>query len=156
MDVSRRSAPRREVTSVLQVGHWGSVGWVHTLSCGHTDTRKRQSPLGAMVGCVRCVLAERFVRPIGSSVALLGGMDADGFDSLSSEVATEQASIALEAASVASALGVPVDAVDVVWGPQGLQYVMVMLTPRDVQRLAHASSQAASVVKGGRKRLPRT
>lgn len=130
MPVNRRSAPRRVVVSVARSGNWGAVEWVHTLECGHTESRKRAEPVGQPVGCVKCVLAEQFRTELSDTV------DTSHDDGIVvDEIASIEAEVARIRASVAAAVNVPVDAVDIVWGATSLQYAMVMLTATDVDRL---------------------
>jgi hypothetical protein len=139
--VSRRSAPRRVVVSVVREGGWGDVGWVHVLGCGHVEVRKRAVGVGGFVGCVRCVLAEGFVEGMGGGVVVGVGFEAGaGVDVVGVEVASVESEITSVRLGVASALGVGSDAVDVVWGPQGLQYVMVMLSAGEVGGLVGLKS----------------
>lgn len=90
------------------------------------------TPVGGTVGCVKCVLADRFEKQL---VADVGPVDVDGVDGVGVEVASVEAEVARIKAGVASKLFTSVDAVDVVWALNSLQYVVVMLTAAEVDRL---------------------
>lgn len=120
------------MVSVARSGGWGDVEWVHLLECGHSDSRKRAVPVGKPIGCVRCVLAEQFQRELSTTV---DNTEPELTDLIAIEVASTEAEVARIRAAVAAAVHVNVDAVDVVWGAEGLQYVMVMLTATEVHSL---------------------
>lgn len=118
--------------SVARSGGWGEVEWVHLLECGHSDSRKRAEPVGKPIGCTKCVLADRFQKELSTVV---DAVNVDGVDTVAVEIASVENEVARIRAAVASAVHVGVDAVDVVWGTEGLQYVMVMLTAAEVNTL---------------------
>jgi len=97
----RHSGPRRDIKRVSRVGEYGSVWWLHELECGHIEKRKRASSK-SQVGCAACKSEERMK---------IGVMRHSDFDSGS------DAQVQIEAdqlkAKLASALGVPLDAVGV-------------------------------------------
>ncbi len=97
----RHSGPRREVKRVRRVGSYGSVWWLHDLECGHVERRKRASSKSE-IGCAACKSDERL---------LINVLRTPEFDS------ARDAQVQIEAdqlrAKLASALGVPLDAVGV-------------------------------------------
>lgn len=117
----RHSGPRRQVKRVRRVGLYGSVWWLHDLECGHVERRKRASTKSA-IGCAACKSDERL---------LINVLRAPEFDP------GRDAQVQIEAdqlrAKLASALGVPLDAVgvQVATGGQGLQVsgAMIFLHP---------------------------
>lgn len=117
----RHSGPRREVKRVRRVGSYGSVWWLHDLECGHVERRKRASSKSE-IGCGACKSDERL---------LINVLKASEFDP------GRDAQVQIEAdqlrAKLASALGVPLDAVgvQVAAGGQGLQVsgAMIFLHP---------------------------
>lgn len=104
-----------------RVGSYGSVWWLHDLECGHVERRKRASAKPA-IGCAACKSDERL---------LINVLKAPEFDP------GRDAQVQIEAdqlkAKLASALGVPLDAVgvQVATGKQGLQVsgAMIFLHP---------------------------
>ena len=132
MSTSKRSAPRRKVVSVARSGSWGNVQWVHSLECGHTDSRKRLTPEGEQVGCVKCVLAEQFRNELSTEVDT---PDLNDVDSIAAEIASIEDSVARTKAALAAKLGTIPDSVDVVWAAGELKFVVVMLTANEVVTL---------------------
>lgn len=98
---NRHSGPRRSVVRVRRVGNYGSAWWLHELECGHIEKRKRKSPKSE-VGCAACKADERF------KVGLERTSQFDASSDAQVEVEADQLR-----ARLASALGVPLDAVGV-------------------------------------------
>ena len=106
--MSRRSAPRREVVSIERFGRHGQVRYRHFLACGHVQIRKRVAPAGT-VGCTDCE------SPDWS--------------------ATDELTVQLIRAKVATHLRAPLDAVDVISSTSGVQGVRVWLDRDTLRRL---------------------
>ena len=117
----RHSGPRREVKRVRRVGFYGSVWWLHDLECGHVERRKRASSKSE-IGCAACKSDERLLINVLRTPEFDSGRDA--------QVQVEADQLR---ARLASALGVPLDAVgvQVATGGQGLQVsgAMIFLHP---------------------------
>jgi hypothetical protein len=97
----RHRAPRRAVIRVTHVGGYGNVWWLHELECGHTERRKRAAP-STHIGCASCKHSER---------AYAASLARPGVDpALDAQVEIEADRLK---AKLASALGVPLDAVGV-------------------------------------------
>lgn len=141
-DKSLKAAPRREVLEVLKVGDWGEVLYHHRLTCGHTETRKRQSP-ASHIACSGCVVARDFARnglsrPVELvDAGLVGddlGVEADEFGSIEAEAQRVVAGLAAK-------FGISTDAVDVAISAQGgraeLGYAIVFLDAETARRLAY-------------------
>jgi hypothetical protein len=117
----RHSGPRREVKRVRRVGSYGSVWWLHDLECGHVERRKRASSKPE-IGCAACKSDERLLINVLRTPEFDSGRDA--------QVQVEADQLR---AKLASALGVPLDAVgvQVATGGQGSQVsgAMIFLHP---------------------------
>lgn len=51
--MSKRSAPQRQVLTIVKSGSYGAVTWRHYLACGHVEVRKRKAP-SDMIACAAC------------------------------------------------------------------------------------------------------
>lgn len=97
----RHRAPRRAVINITHIGGYGNVWWLHELECGHTERRKRVA-LSTHIGCASCKHGER---------VLVASLAQPGVDpALDAQVEIEADRLK---AKLASALGVPLDAVGV-------------------------------------------
>jgi len=97
----RHRAPRRAVINIIHVGGYGNVWWLHELECGHTERRKRVAR-ATHIGCASCKHVER---------VLVASLAQPGIDpALDAQVEIEADRLK---AKLASALGVPLDAVGV-------------------------------------------
>jgi len=97
----RHSAPRQAVINITHVGGYGNVWWLHQLECGHTERRKRVAQ-STHIGCASCKHVER---------VLVASLVQPGVDpALDAQVEVEADRLK---AKLASALGVPMDAVGV-------------------------------------------
>lgn len=141
---SLKAAPRREVLEVVKVGDWGEVVYHHRLSCGHTETRKRQSPAGH-IACSGCVIAREFAQngPSGLPGASVGGgaVSVADLDLVVDEFGSVEAEAQRIAAGLAARFGVPVEAVDVAISAQGggseVAYAVVFLDAPTARRLSN-------------------
>lgn len=121
--VSRKQAPRREVVEIERVGDWGVVQYLHKLTCGHTEPRKRPSP-ATHISCMFCLHEQERPAPKGTTVIPI--LEFDTFDS----VATAEVQESALKAKIASLLGVPPDAVNVF-----PNWVSITLTMEEAARL---------------------
>lgn len=138
MSVNRKKAPRRTVVSVERVGTYGGVVYAHTLECGHVDERKRVAP-AAQIACTACVLASQHVERVRREQSVAAQMvDAwlDPWDATGAEVASTEVSVASMRSALAARLGVPTEAVDVVFGDEDgvltVQYAVIMLSAEEI------------------------
>lgn len=149
-DISKKKAPKREVLEVVKVGQWGQgegIKYLHRLSCGHTEERKRIAPAEQMA-CTWCVVAKekeqdlrQFATPPKPVSQVLIDV-ADLIDGADDDLITDQEAMRLQG-SLAAALGIPNDAIDVVLedidGTLVVSYALVFLTAGDAQRIATKS-----------------
>jgi hypothetical protein len=138
---SLKAAPRREVLEVIKVGDWGEVVYHHRLTCGHTETRKRQSP-ASHIACSGCVVAREFAqngpaRPLVADA----GLEGDDLDLAPDEFGSIEAEAQRVVAGLAAKFGISTDAVDVAISAQGgraeLGYAIVFLDAPTARRLAY-------------------
>lgn len=97
----RHSGPRRDVKRIRRVGEYGSVWWLHDLECGHIEKRKRASTK-TQIGCASCKSDERL------AVNMIRQSNFDSGSDAQVQIEADQLK-----AKLASALGVPLDAVGV-------------------------------------------
>lgn len=60
--MSKRSAPQRQVLTIVKSGSYGAVTWRHYLACGHVEVRKRKAP-SPMIACAACAGSPQTVLP---------------------------------------------------------------------------------------------
>lgn len=134
-----RRAPRRDIVEIRRMGGWGSVEYQHVLSCGHIENRARAST-APKLACVWCLRAEAKV----IEMAELSKPPTIIEDLSDSEIATIETEIRLTQASIASFMGVDVDAVDIivkdVGGNLKINHAQVYLSYKDVRRIAGRNS----------------
>jgi hypothetical protein len=136
MRVSRKQAPRRTVVNVERVGTYGRVEYVHTLDCGHSESRKRVAP-STLMACTACVLAEEYEnRARSENVPQMYDTWDDPWDPSGSQIASMENDTAQIRASLAAKFGVPPEAVDVAVGDLDgtivVQYAVIMLSADEV------------------------
>jgi len=147
-DISRKKAPKRDVVDITRSGEWGNVVYLHRLSCGHVESRKRIAPASQMA-CTWCVVAERkgdelrtMLTPQPRAELLIDVTDM--IDIASPDIAADQDAMRLKG-SLCRALGVPADTIDIVLedvdGQLTVSYAVVFLSAQDAHRLARGSSQ---------------
>lgn len=146
-DISRKKAPKRDVVEITRSGDWGSVVYLHRLSCGHVESRKRVAPAPQMA-CTWCVVAERkgdelrtLLTPQPRAEMVIDVTDM--IDVASPDIAADEDAMRLKG-SLSRSLGVPADAIDVVLedidGQLNVAYAVVFLSAADAQRLAKGAS----------------
>ena len=91
--------------SIRRSGSYGSTDWVISLSCGHSEHRKRKPPAKS-IGCAACVNDER----IAVSVAL---MPSESTEKQFDEDSRIMLDAALISAGIAARLGIEPEMVDV-------------------------------------------
>ena len=57
MTISKKAAPQQDVVEVIRSGRWGKVEYIHKLSCGHAEVRKRAAST-TKIACEGCLKAE--------------------------------------------------------------------------------------------------
>ena len=115
------------------MGIHGSVKYHHLLECGHTEIRTRASR-APKLGCAWCFRTVEKERDVGA-VTLSSTMTLD-YDEILSQ---NEVHVARLRGSLASALGVPAEAVDLVVTERGaeltVESAVVFLSPGDIERL---------------------
>jgi len=59
--INKKSAPQRDVGEIIRQGRWGSVVYLHRLSCGHIEERKRPAAT-PKIACGLCVRSDAFAK----------------------------------------------------------------------------------------------
>lgn len=133
MTTEHRKAPRRKIQSIERMGRHGSVKYHHSLECGHTEIRTRASR-APKLGCAWCLRAVEKEREVGASTSRVP-MPLD-YDEV---LGQNEVEVARLRGSLASALGVPNEAVDLVVSEKGaelsVESAVIFLSPQDVERL---------------------
>jgi len=129
----RRQSPRRKVKLVEKIGGWGKIEYIHHLSCGHSETRKRIAP-SSEIACVRCLREEAMkkeIRALSRVSPLVVGNDDTFFD--------DELKIERTRAALAAKFGVPLDAIDVISeyisGKLIIRSATIYLSATDVDKL---------------------
>lgn len=129
-----RRAPRRQVVEIRKTGSWGNVVYQHVLECGHIEKRPRatSAPKLACVWCLRSESKQKEMEAL-SLPAPRSFINDEDTASIESAIMSAQATIA-------SKLGVDIDAVDIatkdVNGILEIKHATVFLTARDVRNIA--------------------
>lgn len=146
---SLKAAPRREVLEVVKVGDWGEVVYHHRLGCGHTETRKRQSP-ASHIACSGCVVAREFAQngPSRPAVVEVAGLPVDDDEAILDEIGTVESEAQRIAAGLAAKFSVSTEAVDVAISAQGsraeIAYAVVFLDAPTARRLSNDLTATSS------------
>ena len=144
MTTEHRKAPRRTVESIERIGNWGSVKYHHKLECGHVEIRARASR-APKLGCAWCLRTASKALEIGAVTKRFEGpLDYD------ERMRENEIQVARLRGSLASALGVPAEAVDLVVTEKGADLIVesavVYLSPRDIGRIANNAFRTVSDV----------
>ena len=128
-----RKAPRRKVEGIDRIGNWGSVKYHHLLECGHTEIRARASR-APKLGCAWCLRTEAKVAEMEAlAIPYREPLDYD------ERLGQNEIQVARLQGSLAKALGVPTEAVDLVVTEKGgdltVESAVVYLSPRDIDRM---------------------
>ena len=141
MEINKKSAPQRKVLDISRSGAWGKVEYGHRLECGHTEYRKRALTT-EKIACTYCVKAQqaRYTLTEIAKVTAIEYAEPVWVDDIASELATAETDIGKLRASLASALDVSPEAVDVVseQTDAGIQvsYVVIFLDAEQAKRIS--------------------
>lgn len=131
MTTERRKAPRRKITEIEKTGRWGNVSYLHHLSCGHIESRKRASATSE-IACAWCLRAEQKNEEMKALVRVAP------LPQIEPSLADEEVKIEKTRASLAIRFGVPQDAVDIsvedVAGILQIRSATIYLSASDVAR----------------------
>lgn len=129
-----RRAPRRQVVEIRKTGSWGNIVYQHVLECGHIEKRPRATS-APKLACVWCLRSESKQKEMEALALPSSRTFVDDENSASVESAIMSAQ-----ATIASRLGVNIDAVDIVArdvnGVLEIKHATVFLTARDVRNIA--------------------
>lgn len=136
MTTEHRKAPRRKIESIDRLGNHGSVKYHHLLECGHTEIRARASR-APKLGCAWCLRTESKATEMAAlTISYPEPLDYD------ERLSQNEIQVARLQGSLAKALGVPTEAVDLVVTERGgdltVESAVVYLSPRDIERMARA------------------
>lgn len=143
-DINKKSAPQRAVLEISRSGSWGKVEYAHRLECGHTEFRKRALSTDK-IACTLCVKAQiaRDTLTEIAKVTTIEYAEPVWIDEIASDIASAETDIGKLRASLASALSLSPEAIDVVseHNEEGLQisYVVVFMDAEQAVRIAGRS-----------------
>jgi hypothetical protein len=143
-DINKKAAPQRAVLEISRSGSWGKVEYAHRLECGHTEFRKRALSTDK-IACTLCVKAQiaRDTLTEIAKVTTVEYAEPVWIDEIASDIATSETDIGKLRASLASALSLSPEAIDVVaeHNEEGLQisYVVVFMDAEQAIRIAGRS-----------------
>lgn len=141
MEINIKKAPKRRVDRIEKTGVWGNYEYVHYLECGHADVRKRaaSTPTVACTDCVRAVVKGEELKALVAVPQRAVIMDVDDMISLDEDHLVEVEAGSLKA-GLASALGIPLESIDVVVSDVDsrlvVSSVVVFFSARDAKRVA--------------------
>jgi hypothetical protein len=146
MTISKKSAPQQEVIEVIRSGRWGKVEYIHKLSCGHAEVRKRAAATTkiACEGCLKAEMGTQMLVELAGAKPVFADF-ADIHDEIASHVASYEQDAARTKAALAKKLGVEVSAVNIYidetseWGGRVVQAV-VFLEAWDIERIMGSDS----------------
>ena len=136
MTTEHRKAPRRKVEGIERTGNWGSVKYHHLLECGHTEIRTRASR-APKLGCAWCLRTEvKATEMAALAITYPKPLDYD------ERLGHNEIQVARLQGSLAKALGVPTEAVDLIVTEKGgdliVESAVIYLSPRDIDRMTRA------------------
>jgi len=130
---SLKSAPRRSILKVEKRGDWGEVTYLHHLTCGHIEVRKRHAA-GSVMACSGCVTAANFA---AGNLPEPPSRDLHFDGSIADPLAMAETEVAHIKAGLVSTFGIHPDAIDVAVGASNeVKYVLVFLDSDSARRLA--------------------
>lgn len=135
--VNKKSAPRREVVKIDKEGPWGRIEYVHTLSCGHQERRKRATTT-KVLACSWCVVAEKeHERLQGLSTSQRQADITDEIqDAFHSQIAVSESEIAKLRAALSHRFGIPLDSIDIAItdedGRLSISYAVIFLSAHEI------------------------
>lgn len=110
--MGKRQAPKREIKEIRRTGAWGKIQYEHILECGHTERLPRASR-AIRIACSWCVKAEQKDAELRALVPQVRTI-ADDFDDFDDDLSSDEIEVSRTRASLASILGIPLEAVEVV------------------------------------------
>lgn len=132
----RRQAPKRAIKEINRRGSWGGIKYDHLLECGHIEILLRASR-AKKIACSSCTRVgetenEKILRDHGLAIFPVGTDEDD-------QSAANEIEISKTRAALASALKVPVDAIEIVvsesLGVLEIRAAYVFLSAGDIRRI---------------------
>jgi hypothetical protein len=108
--MGKRQAPKREIKEIRRVGVWGKTHYEHILECGHTERLPRASR-AVRIACSWCVKAQEKDKELRSLVPQVRSITDEYEDD---DLSSDEIEISRTRASLASILGIPLEAVEIV------------------------------------------
>jgi hypothetical protein len=108
--MGKRQAPKREIKEIRRVGVWGKTHYEHILECGHTERLPRASR-AVRIACSWCVKAQEKDEELRSLVPQVRSITDEYEDD---DLSSDEIEISRTRASLASILGIPLEAVEIV------------------------------------------
>ena len=90
MEINKKTAPQNTVVDIIRKGQWGDVVYLHKLSCGHMEPRKRPAKTDK-IACSMCVKASTFTKMSAEFVRT--GVGYEGYEDI--EIQENESEIAL-------------------------------------------------------------
>lgn len=90
MEINKKTAPQNKVVDIIRKGQWGDVVYLHMLSCGHMEPRKRPAKTDK-IACSMCVKASTFTKMSAEFVRT--GVGYEGYEDI--EIEKNESEIAL-------------------------------------------------------------
>jgi len=90
MEINKKTAPQNTVIDIIRKGQWGDVIYLHKLSCGHMEPRKRPAKTDK-IACSMCVKASTFTKMSAEFVRT--GVGYEGYEDI--EIQENESEIAL-------------------------------------------------------------
>ena len=133
------------VVEVIRSGRWGKVEYIHKLSCGHAEIRKRAAATTkiACEGCLKAEMGTQMLVELSGAKPVFADFS-DIHDEIAASVASYEQDIARTKAALAKKLGVEVGAVDIYVdetsdSPKIVQAV-VFLEALNIERILNSES----------------
>jgi len=140
MTTSKKAAPQQNIIEVIKHGRWGSFEYVHKLSCGHAEIRKRRAKTSkiACEGCVKAKIGNQLLAELSRSSPVFADLS-DIHDEIAASVASYEQNVARTKAALAKKLGVDVGAIDIyvdeTSGSPNIVHAVVFLEAISIERL---------------------
>jgi len=135
MTTDHRRAPRREIIEISKTGRWGHFVYLHRLSCGHVESRKRAATT-KVLACAWCLRASEK----DTELKALANTKIPRY--YESTLIDEELHIEQTRASIAAKFNISQDAVDIkaqdIDGQLVIRSATIYLSSIDVARLSDA------------------
>lgn len=154
-EINKKAAPQKEVLEIRRVGTYGAVEYLHRMSCGHTERRKRKAS-ARYIACTLCAVAIQAKKELGelAPAEKVGPnsfvADEDLIDFVSSSIGRNETSAAHMTAELAAVFKIPNEMVSIVYnddenGNLTVAGATLWLDPESIQRILQERRSSESV-----------